>query len=88
MQHGGDGGVCVYLQGLVLPIGETSEGRQEVDVCALDKLLLRLAELLLSLATPEQGHPCRHSVPLGQYTHLPREVSANAPYHLDEGQPR
>lgn len=57
-----------YLQGLVLPIGETSEGRQEVDVCALDKLLLCLAELLLSLTAPEQGHPCRHSKLLAKRT--------------------
>lgn len=68
-KHRSDGGACAHLQGFVLPIGETSEGCEEVDVCALDKLLLCLAELLLSLSAPEQGHPCRHSMLLAQHTH-------------------
>lgn len=70
-KHRSDGGACAHLQGFVLPIGETSEGCEEVDVCALDKLLLCLAELLLSLSAPEQGHPCRHSMLLAQHTHSP-----------------
>lgn len=48
-----------HLHDSVLPVRETPQRCQEVDVSALDKLLLCLAELLLSLSTPEQGHPCR-----------------------------
>lgn len=48
--------MCVwYLYGHVLPLSETSQRDEKVDVRALDKLLLCLAELLLSFSTPEQS---------------------------------
>lgn len=51
-------GVCVcvcYLYGSVFPLSETPQRGEKVDVSALDKLLLCLAKLLLSLSKPEQS---------------------------------
>lgn len=51
-------GVCIcvcYLYGSVFPLSETPQRGEKVDVSALDKLLLCLAKLLLSLSKPEQS---------------------------------